>query len=123
MFYTIQPNIVKYIEYFEEAGDPTANILVLEFCAGGSLQEVINNHSDGVTRKEALQVMLQVSQAVEYLHERDRFHGDLKPRNILIRTWNPVNVVVADCAEVMSVNHMHRHKKPHGTHSYWSPYI
>ncbi|KAG8675685.1 hypothetical protein FPOAC2_01755 [Fusarium poae] len=117
------PNIVKYIEYFEEENDPSANILVIELCAGGSLQDINNNHSDGLARTDALRVMLQVSQAVEYLHGLNRFHGDLKPRNILIRTWDPVEVVVADCAEIMSINHMHHHKRPHGTHSYWSPYI
>ncbi|EKJ79027.1 hypothetical protein NXS19_001926 [Fusarium pseudograminearum] len=99
------PNIVKYIEYFEEEDNPSANILVIELCSGGSLQDINNNHSDGLTRKHALQVMLQVSQAVEYLHGLNRFHGDLKPRNILIRTWDPVQVVVADCAEIMHHGH------------------
>ncbi|KAH7179584.1 kinase-like domain-containing protein [Fusarium flagelliforme] len=93
------PNIVKYVEYYEEEDDPKANILVMELCARGSLQEMINNHSDGLSRNSTLQVMNQVSKAVEYLHKRDRFHGDLKPRNILIRSWDPIDIVVADCAE------------------------
>ena len=95
----------------------------MELCARGSLQDMVNNHSDGLSRKATLQVMNQVSKAVDYLHKRDRFHGDLKPRNILIRSWDPINIVVADCAEVSSTNHINHHKKPHGTHSYWSPYI
>ncbi|KAF4966642.1 hypothetical protein FSARC_5691 [Fusarium sarcochroum] len=99
--YLIQNNIVKYIDYFEELWDPTANVLVLELCAGGSLQTMINNHPEGLTRKDTLEVTLQVARAVEYMHGKSRFHGDLKPRNILIRTWNPVEVVVGDCAEVM----------------------
>ncbi|RBR22560.1 uncharacterized protein FIESC28_04452 [Fusarium coffeatum] len=74
------PNIVKYVGYYEEEDDPKANVLVMEL-------------------KATLQVMNQVSKAVEYLHKRDRFHGDLKPRNILIRSWDPINIVVADCAE------------------------
>ncbi|KAF5672449.1 serine threonine kinase [Fusarium heterosporum] len=97
------PNIVKYIEYFEESAYPAANILVMELCAGGSLQTMIHNHPDGLTRKDTLQVLNQVSQAVEYLHNNSRFHGDLKPRNILIRKWDPVEVVVADCAEIMHI--------------------
>ncbi|KAM0559360.1 hypothetical protein ACHAPJ_004384 [Fusarium lateritium] len=116
-------NIVKYIDYFEELWDPTANVLVLELCAGGSLQTMINNHPEGLTRKDTLEVLLQVSRALVYMHGKSRFHGDLKPRNVLIRTWNPVEVVVGDCAEVMSVDHINCHKKPHGTRSYWSPYV
>ncbi|KAF5027777.1 hypothetical protein F66182_108 [Fusarium sp. NRRL 66182] len=97
------PNIVKLVDYFEELEDPTANVLVLELCAGGSLQYLINDHPEGLTRRDTLQVLLQVSRALEYLHVKNRFHGDIKPRNILIRTWNPVEVVVGDCAEVMHI--------------------
>ncbi|KAH7257670.1 kinase-like domain-containing protein [Fusarium tricinctum] len=95
------PNIVKYIEYYEERDYPSANVLVMELCAGGSLQTMINNHTEGLTQKDTLHVLNQVSQAIEYLHSKKRFHGDLKPRNILIRKWNPVDIVVADCAEIM----------------------
>jgi serine/threonine protein kinase len=95
----------------------------MELCAGGSLQTMINNHTEGLTQKDTLHVLNQVSQATEYLHSRKRFHGDLKPRNILIRKWDPVEVVVADCAEIMSVDHINCHKRPHGTRSYWSPYV
>ncbi|KAF4977572.1 hypothetical protein FZEAL_5943 [Fusarium zealandicum] len=114
---------VKYIDYYEEEGNEAANVLVLELCAEGNLQTLINNHSQGVGRKDTLQVMHQLSQALEYLHGKRRFHGDFKPRNILIRSWNPVNVVVADCADVMSVDHINSHKKPHGTKAYWSPHV
>ncbi|WZH39343.1 kinase-like domain-containing protein [Fusarium acuminatum] len=117
------PNIVKYIEYYEERDYPSANVLVMELCAGGSLQTMINNHTEGLTQKDTLHVLNQVSQAIEYLHSKKRFHGDLKPRNILIRKWNPVDIVVADCAEIMSVDHINCHKRPHGTRSYWSPYV
>ncbi|KAF4450718.1 serine/threonine protein kinase [Fusarium austroafricanum] len=117
------PKIVKYVEYFEERERPAANVLVMELCAGGSLQTTLNDYSRGLTRKATLEVLYQVAQAVEYLHGKNRFHGDLKPRNILIRSWDPIDVVVADCAEVMRVDHINAHKKPHGTHAYWSPYI
>lgn len=95
----------------------------MELCAGGSLQDKIHDNPAGLKGKDTLQVMLQVGQAVEYLHGKGLFHGDIKPRNIIIRSWSPVDVVVGDCAEVMKVEHIDRHKRPHGTRSYWSPYI
>ncbi|PCD44911.1 hypothetical protein AU210_000360 [Fusarium oxysporum f. sp. radicis-cucumerinum] len=115
--------IVKFIDYCEDKHNPAASVLVMELCAGGSLQDKIHDNPAGLKGKDTLQVMLQVGQAVEYLHGKGLFHGDIKPRNIIIRSWSPVDVVVGDCAEVMKVEHIDRHKRPHGTRSYWSPYI
>ncbi|KAM5343079.1 hypothetical protein ACJ41O_014045 [Fusarium nematophilum] len=117
-------HIVKYVDYYEEKECEAANLLVLELCPGGNLQTLINNHPEGIGRRETLQVMLQLCQALEYLHGKNRFHGDLKPRNILIRTWSPViDVVIADCAEVMSVSLITNRRKAHGTRAYWAPTV
>ncbi|KAF4336341.1 serine threonine kinase [Fusarium beomiforme] len=115
--------VVKYIEYFEENNHPASNVLVMELCAGGSLQDKVNDNPAGLKREDILQVLLQIGQALDYFHSKGLFHGDIKPRNILIRTWSPVDVVVGDCAEVMKVNNINVHKRPHGTMSFWSPNI
>ncbi|KAF4953901.1 hypothetical protein FGADI_5693 [Fusarium gaditjirri] len=115
--------IVKFIDYCEDKHNPATNVLIMELCAGGSLQDKIHDNPGGLKVKDTLQVMLQVGQAVEYLHGKGLFHGDIKPRNIIIRSWSPVDVVVGDCAEVMKVEDIDPHKRPHGTRSYWSPYI
>ncbi|KAF9771927.1 hypothetical protein IL306_010396 [Fusarium sp. DS 682] len=115
--------VVKYIEYFEEKDNSAANVLVMELCTGGSLQDKIHENLGGLTRKDTLQVLFQIGQALEYFHANGYFHGDIKPRNVLIRTWSPIDVVVGDCAEVMKVENINSHKRPHGTISYWSPHI
>ncbi|CVL04455.1 related to CDC5-protein kinase involved in regulation of DNA replication [Fusarium proliferatum] len=94
-----RPQIVKLVEYCEDKHNPAANVLVMEL------------------------FMLQVGQAVEYLHEKGLFHTDIKPRNIIVRSWSPVDVVLGDCAEVMKVQHIDPMKRPYGTRSYWSPYM
>ncbi|KAF4502052.1 CDC5- kinase involved in regulation of DNA replication [Fusarium agapanthi] len=117
------PHIVKFIEYCEDKHSPAAGVLVIELCAGGSLQDKIHDNSRGLKGEETLQVMLQVGRAVEYLHGEGLFHTDIKPRNIFIRSWSPVDVVLGDCAEVMKVEHIDPHQRPYGTRSYWSPYM
>ncbi|SCV51015.1 related to CDC5-protein kinase involved in regulation of DNA replication [Fusarium fujikuroi] len=117
------PQIVKFVEYCEDKHNPAANVLVMELCAGGSLQDRIHDNPRGFKGEETLQVMLQVGQAVEYLHEKGLFHTDIKPRNIIVRSWSSVDVVLGDCAEVMKVQHIDPMKRPYGTRSYWSPYM
>lgn len=48
--------------------------------------------------QEALDVMLQIATGMEYLHERNIAHGDLKPRNVLVTYSNKgkKSVKVAD---------------------------
>ncbi|KAF5985221.1 serine threonine kinase [Fusarium coicis] len=117
------PQIVKFIEYCEDKHNPAANVLVMELCAGGSLQDRIHDNSKGLNGQDTLRVLLQIGQAVEYLHGQGLFHTDIKPRNLVVRSWAPVNVVLGDCAEVMKVQHIDPRKRPYGTRSYWSPYM
>ncbi|RSL88156.1 hypothetical protein CEP51_001876 [Fusarium floridanum] len=116
-------HIVKYIDYYEDADYPSANVLVLELCPHGNLQTLINDYTYGVPQKKTLEVMLQLSRALRYLHGQGRYHGDFKPRNVLVRSWDPVNVAMADCADVKRVININSRDKPHGTKSYWSPYV
>ncbi|KAF5597768.1 serine threonine kinase [Fusarium pseudoanthophilum] len=53
----------------------------------------------GLNGQDTLEVMLQVGQAVDYLDGQGLCHTDIKPRNIVVRSWSPINVVLGDCAE------------------------
>ncbi|KAF5592538.1 serine threonine kinase [Fusarium pseudocircinatum] len=44
-------------------------------------------------------IKTRIRLVVEYLHGQGLFHTDIKPRNIMIRSWSPINVVLGDCAE------------------------
>lgn len=71
-------------------------------------------------RSEILQVVKQMGEALEYLHHQRLFHTDIKPRNILVRGLRPMDVVLADCADVKKVGT----KCPlRGTLQYYSPEI
>jgi len=77
------PNIVRVYD-FERADDTL--ILVMEYCAGGSLLERIK--PEGMSRKalpvaEALKIGLEVAQGLAELHQMGVIHRDIKPSNIL----------------------------------------
>ena len=80
----------------------------------------MDHYPQDTKREEALQVIRQIAEALEYLHGENLLHTDVKPRNILIRTWSPVNVVLADCADIKTPRQF---AKVAGTPAYYSPQI
>ncbi|KAG8983289.1 hypothetical protein FRB94_007908 [Tulasnella sp. JGI-2019a] len=55
-------------------------IFISPWCEKGGLDDNIRNHGGGVR----LKWMRQISEGLEYLHERNIIHGDLKTNNILL---------------------------------------
>ncbi|XP_043260785.1 inhibitor of nuclear factor kappa-B kinase subunit alpha-like isoform X2 [Colletes gigas] len=82
-------NIVKALELPFKYPDETIElpILCMEYCRRGNLRKVLNIRENccGVTEKEAINVMKDISSAVEYLHSKSITHRDLKPENIVLQ--------------------------------------
>lgn len=66
--------------------------LVLEYCKGGELFDMICQHSH-FTENQAVKVVRQVNSALEYLHNLGIVHRDIKPENILLLEPHPDSVV------------------------------
>ncbi|KAF7547772.1 hypothetical protein G7046_g8906 [Stylonectria norvegica] len=112
-------HIVKYVDWYEDSETPAATLLMTEICHEGTLQMWIDNAPmEGLGDKETLQVTLQISKALEYLHDEKLFHSDIKPRNILVQSFEPVFVVLGDCGDIKPTTEPHRSS---GTPAYWSP--
>ncbi|KAF2462345.1 kinase-like domain-containing protein [Lineolata rhizophorae] len=75
------PNIVNLIETFETK---THVYLVQEFCANGDLYEAIRLGRGPLETEHVRDFMLQLVNAVEYLHSKGIYHRDIKPENILL---------------------------------------
>ncbi|XP_076383339.1 inhibitor of nuclear factor kappa B kinase subunit beta isoform X2 [Megalopta genalis] len=83
------PNIVKGLELPFKYPDKKIDlpILCMEFCRKGDLRKVLNKPENcyGVSEKEAIIIMRDISSAVEYLHSKIISHRDLKPENIVLQ--------------------------------------
>ncbi|OAA37483.1 Protein kinase-like domain protein [Metarhizium rileyi] len=74
-------NIVNLLHSFET----DAHIyLVLEFCAQGDLYEAIRNGHGPLQTEHVRQFMLQLVDAVAYIHTKGVYHRDIKPENIFL---------------------------------------
>ena len=76
-------NIIKLIDYFED----NANIyMILELCQYGNFYQYIKTH--GILKEiEIKHVINQLLIAIQYLHNNNIVHRDLKLSNILIHSY------------------------------------
>ena len=74
------PNIVNIIDVFEENG--TA-YYVMDFIEGGSLVEKVQREGS-LPENVAKRYILQIADALNYIHQRYMNHLDVKPGNIML---------------------------------------
>jgi serine/threonine protein kinase len=75
------PNVVNLIESFETENH---TYLVIEFCSNGDLYEAIRVGKGPLETEHVRDFMLQLVDAVEFIHSRGVYHRDIKPENIFL---------------------------------------
>jgi len=79
------PNIVSVVDFGE---DPRYGaFMVMELVEGEGLLQYVRQQGR-LHMKPALDIMLQVSDAVRYMHDKGIVHGDLKAENVLLVAEN-----------------------------------
>ncbi len=79
------PNVVKVLEVFKQNNTVYT---IMEFISGDSLKQELEQ--SGVFKEEkVLQIIYKIGQALQYIHEKNILHLDIKPSNILMEGDNP----------------------------------
>lgn len=84
------PNIIKVLDVFKENG--TA-YYVMEYIGGGSLLDLIKKNN-ALNESDTLFYTKKIASALQYIHERNMNHLDVKPANVLLR--NNGDIVLID---------------------------
>lgn len=74
------PHIIKVLDVFEE--NATA-YYVMEHIDGGSLSDCVKQHG-ALDEATAIKYIQQIGSALEYMHQKQICHYDVKPSNILL---------------------------------------
>ena len=72
------PNIVGVLDYGEFKGAP---YLVMEYLPGGTLKDWLGRP---IPWRDAVQLVLPIAQALEFVHDRGIINRDIKPSNVLM---------------------------------------
>ena len=73
------PNIIRIIDVFDEN---STSYYVMEYIEGGSLSNKLG--TTGLSMSEATRYILQVAEALKYIHKKNIAHLDIKPSNIML---------------------------------------
>jgi serine/threonine protein kinase len=75
------PNVLPFLEFGEGEG---LLYCVTPFVTGGTLEDLLRRVGGKLSAMQALQIMQQLCSAVQYAHEHDVIHGNIKPTNIFV---------------------------------------
>jgi serine/threonine protein kinase len=113
---TSHPNIVKL---FGEGRWEGGFYIAMEWIHGISLRQFLWETSFSL--KRSLEILLQVSYALQHLHSHQVIHRDLKPENILIAENGEIKVIDFGIAQLLKDRPERSPEKILGTPYYMSP--
>lgn len=91
------PNIVAVHDFGEAGGMP---YFVMEYVEGLTLRQLVQGRRLGP--REALQVVPQICEALQYAHDEGVVHRDIKPENILVDRKGRVKIADFGIAKILA---------------------
>lgn len=112
------PNIVKYLGFYN-------NSIIMEYCEGKDLYSLLISRKAKVSVKFKYHIILQIAEALDYIHDKNIIHGDLKTKNVLLdKEYNPDNWPNAKlCDFGLSITNQHADKSKGFTINYAPPEV
>lgn len=123
------PNIVRILA-FEQHDDDLA--LVMELISGGSLRlylKQLAEKSEVIPLTHAVDIIIQLCNAINYAHQQNMMHRDLKPDNVVLQPFTsardlfPFRPIITDfgLARLSTSDENAITDQPLGTYAYMSP--
>ena len=75
------PRVVRVVDYFQAE---TGQYLVMSLVEGKDLGEVLKSQPPGLPVDEAVEYVRQACEALQYVHEQQIVHRDVKPQNLIL---------------------------------------
>lgn len=82
------PNVVDVYDVGEYGGK---HYIVMEYIRGRTLKQLISQRG-ALHQEEAVNIMIQLTSAVQHAHENNIIHRDIKPQNVLVKDDGTVKI-------------------------------
>lgn len=105
------PNLIHVNEVFEANN---TIYYVMEYLDGGSLRTYVKKHG-ALSGHEALEIMLPIFKAVEFLHQNRMTHLDIKPDNIMLKKDTDSGKIIPILIDFGLSKHYDKNGKPTST--------
>ena len=92
------PNIVAVHEFGQAGG---LHFFIMEFVDGASLRQL--EQGGRLSPREALQIIPQICDALQYAHDEGVVHRDIKPENVLVDRKGRVKIADFGLAKILGV--------------------
>ncbi len=118
-------NIVSIVDFGE---DPKIGVfMVMELVEGDMLSQRLRNR-ERLPLRMACEVILQIADALHYIHKEGIVHGDIKPDNILLRRagrseLNRWNICLLDFGLARAHSSVEEEEHIEGTPAYMAPEV
>jgi eukaryotic-like serine/threonine-protein kinase len=93
--------------------------LLMEYVEGSNLKALLAGH-DPVLLENVAQILIDMAEGLEHVHENGFMHLDFKPENVLVSRNSAVRLVDFDLAQKIPKKPVRQSKNP-GTPAYMSP--
>jgi Protein kinase domain len=78
------PNVATVYAFDTDDGGSGRAFMSMELLEGKTLDDFIDAHSRGMTRTEALPLIVGMAKGLEYAHKKGIVHSDFKPGNVFV---------------------------------------
>ena len=109
------PNVIRFINHGKTDGTP---FMVLQYIEGADLKAMLSRQHDMVDN--IADVLVQMADGLNHLHDRGWIHLDYKPENIMVSLNGHVSLIDFDTAQKMP-RKPKKYPKISGTPSYMPP--
>ena len=111
------PNIVRYCHHYQDSENV---YILLDYCSNKSLYELLKSRKY-LTEQEVRYYMFQIISSIEYLHDRNIVHRDLKLANFFLD--EKLNIKLGDFGLAAFLEEGEKRKTLCGTPNYIAPEI